>query len=75
MTTNLNITELEAKVIESLKKSDWFEEMPTSNIKDLAYETKINEKELRGVLSSLVKKEIVVTGEYPNGMTAFHYKG
>ena len=49
--------------------------MPTGNIKDLAFDTKINEKELRGVLSSLIKKGLVMTGEFPNGMTAFHYKG
>jgi Fe2+ or Zn2+ uptake regulation protein len=70
MTTTL--TTLELKVLEVLRNQDWFEDMPTANIKDLSLDTKIEVKSLRGVLTSLQEKGIVTTGEFPNGMTAFH---
>jgi len=69
-----NLTDLEKTVIEEIKDGDYFEEMPTMCISDLSDYTGISTKILRGVLSSLLQKDILIEGEYPNGMTAFHYK-
>jgi hypothetical protein len=72
---NLIITDLELLVISKLKDADDFEDMPTDCIENLVDNTGLTAKVLRGVLSSLIQKDIVWTGEYPNGLTAFHYKG
>ena len=69
----VKLTELELKVVNVLKNADWFDDMPTESIGNLVDETKLSTKVLRGVLSSLIQKEIVIQGEFPNGMTAFHY--
>jgi hypothetical protein len=75
MKTLANTTELETLVINAIKTSDYFEDMPTDCIKNIATNTGLSTKVLRGVLSSLLQKDILMEGQYPNGMTAFHYKG
>lgn len=70
-----NLTELELNVVNALKRGDDFEEMPTECIENLVCSTGLTTNVLRGVLSSLIQKDLVMTGEFPNGMTAFHYKG
>ena len=72
---NLNLTELELKVVNALKSGDDYEGYPTESIGNLIDETELSPKVLRGVLSSLIQKDLVETGEFPNGMTAFHYTG
>ena len=69
----LNLTELELIVISNLKNADEFEDMPTDCLENLVDNTGLTAKVLRGVLSSLIQKEIVWQGEFPNGKTAFHY--
>ena len=71
MTTE-KLTELENKVLTALEEGDEFEEMPSMCIQEIYDETKLNKKILRGVLSSLFKKDLITEGEYPNGMTAYH---
>lgn len=75
MTNLANLTELELKVVNVLKNADWFDDMPTESIANLVNETGLTTKVLRGVLSSLIQKEVVSQGEFPNGKTAFHYLG
>jgi len=75
MTSTINLTELELQVINLLKQGDHFEDYPTESIGNLVDDTRLNAKVLRGVLSSLIQKGLVETGEFPNGMTAFHYVG
>lgn len=65
------VTELELKVITSLSFSDEFDEMPCADF-DYLIEDGITKDVLKGVLSSLIKKEIVSLGEYPNGLTAYY---
>lgn len=71
-TENINITELEKRVIEAISMGDDYDDMPTNCIKNIAAITGLSTKIIRGVLSSLLQKEILTQGSYPNGMTAFH---
>jgi hypothetical protein len=48
--------------------------MPTSCFSDIVDSTGLSIKVLRGVLSSLLQKELLLEGQYPNGMKAFHLK-
>lgn len=66
-----NLTDLEKKVIEALKNADEFDGLPTDCIGNLADNTGLSTKILRGVLSSLQQKGLIRQGEYPNGMTSF----
>ena len=71
--TTLQLTELETIVLNSLKDQDEYDEMPTSSVGNLIESTGICSKSIRGVLSSLVKKDLVSTTTYPNGKIAFQY--
>jgi hypothetical protein len=70
--TTTQITKLENEVLTIISRGDDYEGVPTecfSNIMDSFSGTK---SELKGVLSSLIKKELVWLGEYPNGMNSYH---
>ncbi len=69
---SINITELERKVLDVLADADHYEEMPTECFETLSGVTRIPATSLKGVLGSLMKKEIIWEGEYPNGLTAYH---
>lgn len=69
------LTELETIVVAALKQGDDFEEMPTECLGNLIDSTQLSPKVLRGVISSLIQKDLVMTGEFPNGMVAYHYCG
>jgi len=71
---NSNLTELENRVLEAIKQGDWFDDMPSECIGNLVDSTGLTSKVLRGVLSSLLQKELIEQGEYPNGITAFQFK-
>lgn len=67
-----SVTKLENEVLTIISRGDDYEGVPTecfSNIVDSFNGTK---SQLKGVLTSLVKKELVWLGEYPNGMISFH---
>ncbi|AXQ66554.1 MAG: ArsR family transcriptional regulator [Caudoviricetes sp.] len=66
------LTELETKTVEGLRCGDEFENYPTQCIQNLVDETGLSTRVLRALLSQLIQKGYVKTGEYPNGMTAFH---
>lgn len=68
----MKITDLEKKVLEIISWGDDYEETPTEcfdNIMDSFDGTK---NELKGVLGSLEKKELIHIGEYPNGLNSYH---
>ena len=71
----LQLTELETKVIAAIKEGDDFDDMPCNCLGNIKDYTGLTANVIRGVISSLIKKDLVMTGEYPNGMTAFYYKG
>jgi hypothetical protein len=66
-----NLTELETLVLESISQGDYYDDMPTECIENLKDNLNISTKILRGVLSSLVQKDLVKLGEFPNGLTSF----
>ena len=69
---NLNLTDLEKKVIDVISLGDEYEGTPAEGIQNISISTGLSTKVLRGVLSSLLKKEIISEGEFPNGKTSFH---
>ena len=71
MSIMTNLTILETQVIKCISNADYFDDMPTDCIENIADNTGLSTKILRGVLSSLLQKGILMEGEYPNGMTAF----
>ena len=71
MKTITNLTELETLVLESISQGDYYDDMPTECIENLKDSLNISTKILRGVLSSLVQKDLVRLGEFPNGLTSF----
>ena len=74
MTTTTNLTELETKVLNVISNGDEYYDMPTECISNLKDILNIDTKILRGVLSSLVQKDLVRIGEFPNGLTSFSLK-
>jgi len=70
----MELTDLERTVIFKMANMDKFEEMATGNADGISEETEIPIKILRGVLSSLHKKDILMEGEYPDGEVAHHLK-
>ena len=69
---NLNLTQLETEVLNIISYGDDFEEMPTQCFEDIMDGFDGTKDQLKGVLSSLFKKDLIIEGEYPNGMTAYH---
>lgn len=67
-----NLTELETKVVNHLSGRDEFDEMPADCFESIQDASGIEAKQLRGVLSSLIQKDVVITGEYPNGLECFY---
>jgi hypothetical protein len=74
MTTITNLTELETKVLLSISQGDEYDDMPTECIENLKDNLNISTKILRGVLSSLIQKDLIRLGEFPNGLTSFSLK-
>ena len=66
-------TELETQVLEVIESGDFYE-TPAMPFDEIMLYFKGTEPQLKGVLSSLIKKEAVGLGEYPNGVTSFHYR-
>ena len=69
---NLDLTQLEKEVIEIISGGDEFEEMPTEGFENIMNSFKGTKNQLKGVLGSLEKKEIICMGEFPNGKNAYH---
>jgi len=73
--TNLENTKLENEVLEIISWGDWFDEVPTECFANIMDSFNGSKAQLKGVLGSLYKKELILEGEYPNGLTAYHLKG
>lgn len=69
---DLNLTELEREVVNIISEGHEFENMPTQCFLDIIDDFSGTKSQLKGVLSSLFKKDLIIEGEYPNGMTAYH---
>ena len=70
--TNLNITELEKTVVEIISWGDDYEETPTECFENIMDSFKGSENQLKGILGSLIKKELIWEGEYPSGLNSYH---
>ena len=70
--TNAKFTDLELDVIIAISNGDEFDGKPCQCIGNISDLTGIDNKILRGVLSSLMQKDAITVGEYPNGSTAFY---
>ena len=68
----VNLTKLEEQVIKIISKGDYFEDMPTQSFSVIMDYFSGTKHQLKGVLSSLFCKNIIMEGEYPNGMIAYH---
>ncbi|MDB9801090.1 hypothetical protein OAB94_01810 [Flavobacteriaceae bacterium] len=72
MTYEATMTHMEEAVLQIIKAGDYFEDTPTECFEEIFLEFDWSKNVLKGVLGSLVKKELIFLGEYPNGTTAFH---
>lgn len=70
--TTLNITELEKRVLEIISWGDDYEETPTECFENIMDSFKGSKNQLKGILGSLIKKELIFEGEYPNGLNSYH---
>tara|TARA_R110002153_G_scaffold217850_1_gene370304 strand:+ start:215 stop:439 length:225 start_codon:yes stop_codon:yes gene_type:complete len=68
----LNITELEKTVLEIISWGDDYEETPTECFENIMDSFKGSKNQLKGILGSLIKKELIWEGEYPNGLNSYH---
>ena len=68
----ISTTELESKVLEIISYGDDYEETPTQGFKEIMQSFNGTKSQLKGVLGSLEKKELIYIGEYPNGTSACH---
>jgi len=70
--TTAQITKLENEVLTIISRGDDYEGVPTESFSNIMDSFSGTKPELKGVLSSLIKKELVWLGEYPNGMNSYH---
>ena len=68
----LNITELEKTVLGIISWGDDYEETPTECFENIMDSFKGSKNQLKGILGSLIKKELIWEGEYPNGLNSYH---
>ena len=70
--TTLQITELEMQVLEIISWGDEYEETPTECFDQIADSFNGTKNQLKGVIGSLEKKNLIWLGEYPNGLISYH---
>lgn len=70
--TTLNLTQLEKQVLTIISCGDEYEETPTESFEHISNDFSGTKNQLKGVIGSLEKKELIWLGEYPNGLTAYH---
>jgi|TARA_R100001377_G_scaffold35005_3_gene19320 predicted RNA-binding protein (virulence factor B family) len=70
---NLNITELEKTVLEIISYGDDYEETPTECFDNIMDSFNGNKNQLKGIIGSLIKKDLIFESEYPNGLTSYHF--
>ena len=67
-----NLTKLESQVLRTISFGDEFDETPSECFLTIMDDFDETKNQLKGVLSSLLKKDLIWLGEYPNGMTSYH---
>lgn len=70
--TILNLTQLEKEVLTIISYGDDYEETPTECFDTILDSFEGTKNELKGVLGSLYKKELIWIGEFPNGTSSYH---
>jgi len=70
--TTLNLTQLEKEVLTIISYGDDYEETPTECFDAILDSFEGTKNELKGVLGSLYKKELIWIGEFPNGTSSYH---
>ena len=69
---NLNLTQLENEVLTIISYGDEYEETPTECFDHIADAFNGTKNQLKGVIGSLEKKELIWIGEFPNGEASYH---
>ncbi len=69
---DLKITKSEKKVLDIISWGDDYEGVPTECFENIMDSFKGTENQLKGILSSLYKKELIWIGEFPNGVNSYH---
>lgn len=72
MTYEATMTHMEEAVLQIISGGDWYEDTPTEDFENILLEFDWSKNVLKGVLGSLVKKELIFLGEYPNGIVCYH---
>jgi len=70
--TTLNLTQLEKQVLTIISCGDDYEETPTLSFEEIESDFNGTKNQLKGVIGSLEKKQLIWLGEYPNGITSYH---
>ena len=68
----LKLTQLEKEVLNIISWGDEYEETPSECFENIAEAFNGTKNQLKGVIGSLEKKELIWLGEYPNGLTSYH---
>lgn len=68
----MEITKLEKEVLEIISWGDEYEDTPAECFDEIFSSFKGTKNQLKGVIGSLEKKELIWLGEFPNGLTSYH---
>lgn len=66
------MTNLEKEVLTIISYGDDYENTPAECFDSILDSFKGSKDQLKGVIGSLEKKELIWMGEYPNGLTSYH---
>ena len=70
--TTLNLTQLETEVLTIISYGDDYEDTPTECFENILDSFNGTKNQLKGVIGSLEKKELIWIGEFPNGLASYH---
>ena len=67
-----NLTQLETEVLNIISYGDDYEDTPTECFENILDSFNGTKNQLKGVIGSLEKKELIWIGEFPNGLASYH---
>ena len=70
--TTLSLTQLETEVLTIISYGDDYEDTPTECFENILDSFNGTKNQLKGVIGSLEKKELIWIGEFPNGQSSYH---
>ena len=70
--TTLNLTQLETEVLTIISLGDYYEDTPTLSFEEIESDFNGTKNQLKGVIGSLEKKELIWLGEFSNGIACYH---